>query len=124
MTHRSKIGVICIDCRTDELSEAARFWSGALGGPAEIDADGKYAEIGAPGGMRVLLQAVDHEPRVHLDVETDDNAAEVARLEALGARVVDRVKSWVVMEAPTGHRFCVVGPQTERFAEEAREWSR
>lgn len=121
--HRSKIGVICIDCRTEDLRDAARFWGDALGAEARIDPDGKYADVEAPGGMRVLLQAVDHDPRVHLDVETDDREAEVARLEAVGARVVGRLERWTVMEAPTGHRFCVVGPQTERFAEEAREWS-
>ena len=55
MAHRSRIGVICIDCRTDDLSEAARFWSSALGGEARIDAEGKYADIEASGGMRVLL---------------------------------------------------------------------
>ena len=122
MTHRSKIGVICIDCRCEDLSEAARFWSEALGAPAEIDARGKYADVTAPGGMRVLLQAVSHDPRVHLDMETDDREAEVARLEAAGARIVERVRSWIVMEAPTGHRFCVVGPQTEGFAAQAKEW--
>jgi hypothetical protein len=45
---------------------------------------------------------------VHLDIGADDVAAEVARLEGLGAKVVNRVRDWVVMEAPTGHRFCVV----------------
>ena len=122
MTHRSRIGAICIDCRTDELDEAARFWSAALGGDARIDARGKYAEIAAPGGVGVLLQAVDHDPRVHLDIETDDREAEVARMEAAGAEVVARIESWIVMQAPTGHRFCIVGPQTDGFPGDAKEW--
>jgi hypothetical protein len=42
---------------------------------------------------------VEHESRVHIDIETDDIAAEVARLTKLGARVVDRLERWVVMEA-------------------------
>ncbi|MFL5346142.1 MAG: hypothetical protein ACJ8AT_15240 [Hyalangium sp.] len=33
------------------------------------------------------------------------------RLEGLGARRIEFVKSWWVMEAPTGQRFCVVRPQ-------------
>ena len=70
----------------------------------------------------VLVQAVDHESRVHLDIETDNQPAEIARLEALGARVVAPVKTWVVMEAPTGHRFCVVNPQSDDFAERATSW--
>jgi hypothetical protein len=45
---------------------------------------------------------------VRLDTDTDDKAAEVARLEKLGARHVNTMPRWVVMEAPTGRRFCVV----------------
>jgi len=51
---------------------------------------------------------VDHPSRVHLDIETDDLDAEVARLEALGARRLGFVQRWWVLEAPTGQRFCVV----------------
>ena len=49
---------------------------------------------------------------MHLDIESDDIPAEVARLERLGARKVAEVRTWVVMEAPTGHRFCVIRAQT------------
>jgi hypothetical protein len=59
----------------------------------------------------VQIQRVDHESRVHIDIETDDIPAEVARLEKLGAKVVDRLERWVVMQAPTGQRFCVVRVQ-------------
>jgi hypothetical protein len=59
---------------------------------------------------------------VHIDIETDDVAAEVARLEALGAKRVAQVKTWWVMESPTGQRFCVVRPQRADFAERARPW--
>ena len=62
-----------------------------------------------PGGLHIEVQKVKHEARVHLDIETDDIDAEVARLEALGAKRVQHVRNrWWVMEAPTGHRFCVV----------------
>ena len=30
MTHRQRIGVVCIDCETDDLTEAVAFWSAAL----------------------------------------------------------------------------------------------
>lgn len=69
-----------------------------------------------------LVQAVQHPSRVHLDIETDDIEAEVARLEQLGARRVKFVKRWWVMEAPTGQRFCVVNPQRPDFAEKANVW--
>jgi len=121
--HKSRLGVIVIDCRTDDLSAAATFWAEALGGKATIDPDGTYAEIADQGDrLRVLLQAVDHDSRVHLDIETDDIEAEVARLGRAGAKIVARIKGWVVMEAPTGHRFCVVAPQTEAFPAAARSW--
>ena len=71
----------------------------------------------------MVLQAVDHPPRVHLDVETDDQEAERARLEKLGAREVAQIRRWYVMEAPTGHRFCIVNPQSGRFPGDAPEWS-
>ena len=40
----------------------------------------------------------------------------MARLEALGAKRVAQIKTWWVMEAPTGQRFCVIRPQSEDFA--------
>jgi len=66
---------------------------------------------------------VTHESRVHLDIESDDIEAEVRRLEKLGARRIGMVKSWCVMEAPTGQRFCVVRPQRPDFAAQANSWN-
>ena len=63
----------------------------------------------------VLLQSVDHESRVHIDIETDDIPAEVKRLESLGATVVAQVKEWTVMQAPSGQRFCVIEPDSEKI---------
>lgn len=120
--HRSRLGCLVIDCQTEDLAPAAAFWGAALGGAVSFDEDGTYAEIADQGGLKVLVQAVDHAPRVHLDIEADDKAAEVARLEALGAKMVARVKNWIVMEAPTGHRFCVVNPQGPAFGTGARDW--
>jgi len=59
---------------------------------------------------------------VHLDIETDDVPAEVKRLQRLGAKTVKKVKTWVVMEAPTGHRFCVVRKRHPRFDATATQW--
>ena len=121
MAHRSRIGVLCIDCQTDDLGPATAYWSAMLGVEGEVDPDGKYASLnGHQGYPKVLLQAVDHAPRVHLDIETDDQEAERARLEGLGAKVVARIKGWIVMEAPTGHRFCLVNPQGDDWPGEAR----
>jgi predicted enzyme related to lactoylglutathione lyase len=121
VTHKSRIGVLCIDCQTEDLGPATEFWSQALGVEGKVDDDGKYAPLnGWQGYPKVLLQAVDHAPRVHLDIETDDQEAERERLERLGATVVNRVKNWIVMQAPTGHRFCLVNPQGDDWPGEAR----
>ena len=122
--HRSRIGVVCIDCQTGDLAPAPAFWSALLGSEAEIADDGKYASLDGHGGYpKVLLQAVDHAPRVHLDIETDDREAECERLKALSAKEVARIKTWIVMQAPTGHRFCLVGPQGDDWPGEAKEFN-
>ncbi|NCF52321.1 VOC family protein [Gammaproteobacteria bacterium] len=124
--HRSRFAGIIIDCRTEDLDQAAEFWSAALGyplaGPPAGD-DGIYRSLAAPEGETyVEVQKVDHESRVHLDIEADDIDAEAERLEAIGARKIGRVKSWWVMEAPTGQRFCVVPPVHSRFEATANVW--
>jgi hypothetical protein len=72
--------------------------------------------------ISVQIQRVDHESRVHLDIETDDIPAEVARLEKLGATVDKRLERWVVMRAPSGQRFCVVRVQRDGFEKTANSW--
>ncbi|MEO1649639.1 MAG: VOC family protein [Pseudomonadota bacterium] len=122
--HKSRIGCIVIDCKGDDLTAASEFWAGLTGYTAEIDAKyPAYATLVTPDGEpRILLQAVDHDSRVHLDIETDDREREAARLEALGARRIAEIKTWIVMEAPTGHRFCLVGPQRKDFDTNATPW--
>lgn len=124
--HKSRLGTIVIDCQTGQLDAAADFWAQALGWPAQALADpanANYRQLQTPASeMPVLVQSVTHPSRVHIDIETDDIDAEVARLEKLGARRVAQVKTWWVMEAPTGQRFCVVRPQRPDFAAHANVW--
>lgn len=112
--HSSKLSTFVLDCKTDDLAAAARFWSAALRRkltPAK-PGDTRYRDlVCAPSEPLLMLQQVTHESRIHLDIESEDIPAEVARLEALGARALERIHTWVVMEAPTGQRFCVVRPQ-------------
>ncbi|GHB21311.1 VOC family protein [Salinicola rhizosphaerae] len=113
--HKSRLAAVVIDSQVDDKTPAIDFWRHALGMPC-IETDEKYGKLDTPIDQPdVLVQRVDHASRVHLDIETDDMDAEVARLEALGASVVERFPRWVVMEAPTGHRFCVVHPQRRDF---------
>jgi hypothetical protein len=75
-----------------------------------------------PDEISVQIQRVDHESRIHLDIETDDIPAEVVRLEKLGAKVHKQMERWVVMQAPSGQRFCVVRVQRDGFPKGAIEW--
>ena len=124
--HKSRIGTIVIDCQTNDVDDAARFWSAALGRPARVltDAgDASYRTLeGPPEEVAILVQAVDHASRAHIDIETDDIEAEVRRLEALGATRVAKIKRWWVMQSPTGQRFCVVRPQRPDFDARANAW--
>jgi predicted enzyme related to lactoylglutathione lyase len=124
--HQSRLCQVIIDCQASDLSEAAKFWSGALGlavGPSEQPASEKYVMLGSgKEDFRVLLQKVDHPSRVHLDIETDDVDREAARLEKLGAKRVEKIQTWWIMEAPSGHRFCVVRQQHERFPADVNRW--
>lgn len=107
--HHSRLAGFIIDCRTTDLDAAAQFWGGALGLGILGDDGPKYVRLdGRPHALCIEVQAVDHESRVHLDIETDDVEAEVMRLEALGATRHHQGQRWWVMQAPTGQRFCVV----------------
>ncbi|HET9812494.1 MAG TPA: VOC family protein [Sphingomicrobium sp.] len=124
--HRSRINGILIDCNVEDIDAAARFWAEALGRPVDPDhpgTRGNYVMLeNRAGEISVQIQRVDHESRVHLDIETDDIPAEVARLEKLGATVATRMERWVVMRAPSGQRFCVVRVQRDGFEDDANDW--
>ncbi len=122
--HKSQLAGFIIDCDTDDLETAADFWGQALGLETDTEpGDTKYVLLKTrPEEVHVEVQKVDHPSRLHLDIETDDIEAEVSRLEGLGARRIGPVHNWVVMEAPTGQRFCVVNPQRSSFEETANTW--
>jgi hypothetical protein len=124
--HRSRINGILIDCNVDDVGESARFWAEALGRPVDPDhpgTRGNYVMLETPPDeISVQIQRVDHESRVHIDIEADDIAAEVERLEKLGATVDTRMERWVVMRAPSGQRFCIVRVQRPSWPKGANTW--
>ena len=124
--HKSRLACLVIDCKTDDFDADVAFWGAALGYAGRRSEEPEfrhYGELDAPADQpKMLLQKVDHPSRVHLDIETDDIDAEAARLEELGAKRIAKVRRWWVMEAPSGHRFCVVPPQRPDFADGATEW--
>ena len=124
--HKSKLCGFIIDCNGPNLQGAAAFWSGALGMPTRqlpgTEGESYVRLLDEQHGLHIEVQQVDHPSRVHLDIETDDIEAEVRRLEALGARRVAQIRSWWVMEAPTGQRFCVVRQSSPDFDAKATHW--
>lgn len=126
MVHRSRFSTLLIDVPSDEAAAAAGFWSAALGVPARPD-PGEPQFTSLPGSLPDLVmavQAVDDQARFHLDIETDDVAAETARLVALGAVEISRWLDCRTLRAPGGHLLCVI-PQhsdAETFEKHARVW--
>jgi predicted enzyme related to lactoylglutathione lyase len=126
VVHRSRINGILIDCNTDDIDAAAHFWAEALGRPVDPDhpgTRGNYRMLATPEGeISVQIQRVEHDSRIHLDIETDDIPAEVERLQKLGATIDKQMERWVVMRAPSGQRFCVVRVQRDGFSKDAISW--
>ncbi|WP_242109193.1 VOC family protein [Luteimonas aquatica] len=126
MPHHSRLSTLVLDCQVEDLAPHVAFWSHALGKDVvatDQDGDGKYAELKTEHDEpMILLQRVAHPSRVHLDIEADDVEAEAARLERLGAKKIEKVHTWWVMEAPSGHRFCVVRQQRKPFGPHLNSW--
>jgi hypothetical protein len=115
-----RIQAVIFDSR--DPSATASFWEAALGWrrtyekPDEVVLEPPAGQLHAD----MLFVRVPEEKavknRLHLDLRPKDQAAEVARLEALGARRADvgqgAGKSWVVMTDPEGNEFCVLRPFT------------
>jgi hypothetical protein len=115
-----RIQCLCVD--SSEPGKLASFWAAALGWRRTFD-EADQVCIEPPKGSPedgvapdILFLKVPElkagKNRLHLDLRPVDQAAEVARLEALGARRVsvgqgDDV-SWVVLADPDGNEFCVL----------------
>jgi catechol 2,3-dioxygenase-like lactoylglutathione lyase family enzyme len=107
-----------VDCRDPE--ELAAFWCAALGyrvvyrNEREVDIAPSASAFPGLAFLRVPDGKV-VKNRLHLDLNPDDQSAEVQRLLGLGASRVDIGQgadvAWVVMADPEGNEFCVVAPQ-------------
>jgi catechol 2,3-dioxygenase-like lactoylglutathione lyase family enzyme len=119
-----RIQCLCMD--TTDPAALAGFWQSALGwrrtheDPDEVvlePAAGSREDGLVPDllFLRVPERKSDKN-RLHLDLRPADQAAEVARLEGLGARRVEVGQgaevSWVVLADPDGNEFCVLRPLT------------
>jgi predicted enzyme related to lactoylglutathione lyase len=124
--HHSRVSTLMIDCLDREFEKSLAFWAEALGQPLPRKPTGnqRYVTLGKiDGPLYVRLQRVNAAPGYHLDIESDDLAAEVSRLEEHGAQDKRRVKRWWVAEDPSGNAFCVIRPESDDFPRNARRWS-
>ncbi|MGH9136606.1 MAG: VOC family protein, partial [Acidimicrobiales bacterium] len=105
------INKIVIDVAGDDHGRELVFWEEAVGQPLpQQERFPEYHGANLPGlGIGLLVQRLQAgESRVHIDIHADDVEAEVARLERLGAQLVEQRTYWSVMRDPAGLLFCVV----------------
>jgi predicted enzyme related to lactoylglutathione lyase len=113
---------VTFDCENAETM--ALFWSGVLGWPASRQEmpGNPYWLVGDPENVELRLVFVTvpenktTKNRLHLDLlaRSESQADELARIESLGARIVDDRRhrepgGWVVLEDPEGNEFCLEG---------------
>jgi catechol 2,3-dioxygenase-like lactoylglutathione lyase family enzyme len=114
---RIRVGSIVI--RVDDLQRQTAFWTAALDYVPrdELSDDFRLLRprdgVGPNVSLDQVLSTLQIPPRIHLDLYAEDQAAEVARLVALGATEVHWDKQppdadYVILADPEGNRFCVV----------------
>jgi predicted enzyme related to lactoylglutathione lyase len=115
-----RVQCLCID--SGDPDTLARFWADVLGWRRTYEEPGEVVlepPAGSPedGVVPDLLflrvpEAKSVKNRLHIDLRPDDQAAEVRRIESLGAQRVSVGQgadaSWVVLADPEGNEFCVL----------------
>jgi hypothetical protein len=119
--HRSRLVQLCVDVPSARYEEELDFWRAATGWADEpVDAAEFHRLVHrAESPLALLVQRLGDDDgatraRAHLDLGTDDIAAEVSRVEALGARVLWRRDGFVALRDPVGLPFCVTGNAPDR----------
>ena len=106
--HRVLVRTVVLDYPSDVHDPARDFWQAALaGGIRRGTTNPEYHVLEHPAAVgSVLVQKLKAGAgRIYLDVEADDTEAEVARLVAAGAEVVERIDDWTVLRDPGGLLF-------------------
>lgn len=105
--------------RVSDLEGQARFWEEALGYVRTIDREDDFIKLeplhgdGPNISLDRVRPNVQTRPQIHLDLYTEDQRGEVARLLELGATEVHWDKrpadaDYVILADPEGNRFCVI----------------
>jgi hypothetical protein len=108
--HRSRLSTLLIDAPSDRADASAGFWSAALGVPTQSPpGEPQFHTLqDAVPHLVVAVQSIGDAARYHVDIETDNVAAEVVRLTALGAVEVSSWQGCHTLRAPGGHLLCVI----------------
>jgi hypothetical protein len=124
--HRSRLSTLLIDAPAGEAEASAAFWSAALGVATHSPPEEPQFQTlqDCLPDLVVAVQAVHDTARYHVDIETDDVAAEVRRLTALGAVEVSSWQGCHTLEVPGGHLLCVIPVHSDPavFSRLAHTW--
>jgi catechol 2,3-dioxygenase-like lactoylglutathione lyase family enzyme len=115
-----KIGSIVIKCR--DFDKMSAFWQGALHYVHREPVKGGWVILHDPKGTSPNISldsagdkerlASNRNPRLHLDLYTDNQEGEVERLLKIGAichpQTYDPEDDFIVLEDPDGNLFCIV----------------
>lgn len=120
--HRSRADQLCLDIPPAAYDAECDFWATLTGWSVTGTSQEEFRRLQTPPGiaLRILLQRLaDPEATVHghLDIATDDRAAEVARLAGLHAPSIAEHDEWTVLRPPAGPAVCVTDrdPNTGRM---------
>ena len=122
--HRILLREVVIDAPGETFPATRDFWAAALLTKARHYEDyPEFTDLEDPASLSAIgLQDIGTDTaRFHLDIETDNVEAEVARLVRLGAEEVSRGRAWVVLRDPAGLLLCVLPAGSPHFAERSRQ---
>ena len=108
--HRSRADQLCIDVASADWDRELAFWDQLTGWEVRVGSAPAFARLHTPASLpvRVLLQRREVGATTgHVDLATDDPAAEVARLESLGAVRAFQGPLWTAFRTPAGPPVCV-----------------
>ena len=109
---RSIVDQVCLDIAPGDLDAECAFWEAITGWEHYDVTSPEFSRLACPPGIpvRFLFQRLDagNGPvRGHLDIATDDRAAETARHRKLGATVHSEHRHWTVLHDPSGEPYCI-----------------
>jgi hypothetical protein len=116
---RSQVDQLCIDIPSARFDEESEFWSELTGWPRRSADRPEFVRLGVPTELPllVLLQRLGQEDgngiRAHVDLSCDDRAAETARHESIGGRVVSTTSGWTTLLDPAGLPYCVTDREVD-----------